>query len=201
MGWREHADSSYEITTSNPGEFCSRSPTIANAASVDWPLPKRYPRQSTVRQLLKQYLDISCVPRRSFFENIRTFATEEREREKLTEFCSNDGLVGPTGHTKRHTEDLLLNYRTNCFPTPTDLAEQYWRFYQSLNQSKFHSNTFSTFFLRYEPEDFLLLALPRCYIVFSPSYLPHEHLFSGVSQRNTIMRGYCQVQKFSESTT
>lgn len=45
----------------------------------------------TIRHLVTHYLDISCVPRRSFFELLSHFSTNELEREKLQEFSSAQG--------------------------------------------------------------------------------------------------------------
>ncbi|XP_020781782.1 NADPH-dependent diflavin oxidoreductase 1 [Boleophthalmus pectinirostris] len=55
------------------------------------PVPARLPQPCSVRQLVETYLDIAAVPRRSFFELLLTFATNELEREKLVEFSSTAG--------------------------------------------------------------------------------------------------------------
>lgn len=54
-------------------------------------VPARLPQPCTVRHLVESYLDIAAVPRRSFFELLSTFATNELEREKLAEFSSAAG--------------------------------------------------------------------------------------------------------------
>uniref|UniRef100_A0A3Q4GF78 NADPH-dependent diflavin oxidoreductase 1 n=1 Tax=Neolamprologus brichardi TaxID=32507 RepID=A0A3Q4GF78_NEOBR len=54
-------------------------------------VPARLPQPCTVRHLVESYLDIAAVPRRSFFELLSTFATNELEREKLAEFRSAAG--------------------------------------------------------------------------------------------------------------
>lgn len=54
-------------------------------------VPARLPQPCTVRHLVESYLDIAAVPRRSFFELLSTFATNELEREKLAEFSSAEG--------------------------------------------------------------------------------------------------------------
>lgn len=51
------------------------------------------PNVATLRDLLTHYLDIRAVPRLSFFEFCRHFASDEREREKLEEFSSLQGQV------------------------------------------------------------------------------------------------------------
>lgn len=55
------------------------------------PVPCRLPQPCTVRHLVESFLDISSVPRRSFFELLSTFATNDLERDKLLEFSSAGG--------------------------------------------------------------------------------------------------------------
>ncbi|RHZ61880.1 hypothetical protein Glove_345g35 [Diversispora epigaea] len=45
----------------------------------------------TLRKLVENYLDISSTPRRSFFEFLSFFTTDENHTEKLREFCSAEG--------------------------------------------------------------------------------------------------------------
>ncbi|XP_041825448.1 NADPH-dependent diflavin oxidoreductase 1 [Melanotaenia boesemani] len=54
-------------------------------------VPARLPQPCTVRHLVESYLDIAAVPRRSFFELLSTFSSNELEREKLAEFSSATG--------------------------------------------------------------------------------------------------------------
>nr|XP_020456781.1 NADPH-dependent diflavin oxidoreductase 1 [Monopterus albus]XP_020456782.1 NADPH-dependent diflavin oxidoreductase 1 [Monopterus albus]XP_020456783.1 NADPH-dependent diflavin oxidoreductase 1 [Monopterus albus] len=54
-------------------------------------VPARLPQPCTVHHLVESYLDIAAVPRRSFFELLSTFATNELERGKLLEFSSASG--------------------------------------------------------------------------------------------------------------
>lgn len=54
-------------------------------------VPARLPQPCTVRHLVESYLDITAVPRRSFFELMSTFATNDLEKEKLMEFSSVAG--------------------------------------------------------------------------------------------------------------
>ncbi|MEQ2167034.1 hypothetical protein GOODEAATRI_000087, partial [Goodea atripinnis] len=51
----------------------------------------RLPQPCSVRHLVERYLDIAAVPRRSFFELLSGFATNELERDKLAEFSSAAG--------------------------------------------------------------------------------------------------------------
>lgn len=47
----------------------------------------------SLRQILTQNLDIFGVPKRSFFELVRHFAKDSREKERLSEFASMSGQV------------------------------------------------------------------------------------------------------------
>ena len=63
---------------------------------ADQSLPDHLPQVSTLRSLFTSHLDISAVPKRSFFRLLKNFAGDEREREKLEELSSTDGAVdGP----------------------------------------------------------------------------------------------------------
>ena len=58
---------------------------------VDIPVPLSLSSPCTVRHLVTHYLDIQSIPRRSFFELMSQFATDELEKEKLEEFCTPEG--------------------------------------------------------------------------------------------------------------
>ena len=62
-------------------------------AIEDQSLPDHLPLVSTLRALFTRHLDINAVPKRSFFQVFKHFATDEREREKLEEFSSPEGAV------------------------------------------------------------------------------------------------------------
>lgn len=49
------------------------------------------PQPCSVRRLVSQYLDITSVPRRSFFELLACLSPHKLEREKLLEFSSAQG--------------------------------------------------------------------------------------------------------------
>ncbi|KAG7499134.1 NADPH-dependent diflavin oxidoreductase 1 [Solea senegalensis] len=65
--------------------------TFALRATDNTAVPARLPQPCTVRYLVETYLDIAAVPRRSFFELLSTFATNELEQDKLKEFSSAEG--------------------------------------------------------------------------------------------------------------
>jgi sulfite reductase alpha subunit-like flavoprotein len=65
-------------------------PNVINGHS-DEHIPRTIPSVTCLRSLFTHHLDFSNVPRRSFFELIRHFATDEMERAKLFEFCQEEG--------------------------------------------------------------------------------------------------------------
>jgi len=77
-------------------------------------VPARLPQPCTVRHLVESYLDIAAVPRRSFFELLSTFATNELEREKLAEFSSAAG------------QDDLLSYCNRPRRTALEVTDESW---------------------------------------------------------------------------
>jgi len=76
VGWRELADKPVCLRI-DPGS--------------SWRLFRTLPHQSTLRHLLKTYLDFSAIPGRNFFESIYPFARNGLEKEKLQEFGTIDG--------------------------------------------------------------------------------------------------------------
>ncbi|XP_068430284.1 NADPH-dependent diflavin oxidoreductase 1 isoform X2 [Clinocottus analis] len=77
-------------------QFCQLLRLDPEARFTLWATDKtavqtRLPQPCTVRHLVESYLDIGAVPRRSFFELLSTFATNEMEQQKLVEFSSASG--------------------------------------------------------------------------------------------------------------
>lgn len=73
----------------------------------------RLPEPCTVRHLVESFLDIAAVPRRSFFELLSTFATNELEREKLAEFSSaagQDELHSYCNRPRRTALEVLADF-------------------------------------------------------------------------------------------
>ncbi|NXI81193.1 NDOR1 oxidoreductase, partial [Rhipidura dahli] len=81
-------------------------------------LPPFLPQPCTIQHLVTHYLDISCVPRRSFFELLASFSTNELEREKLQEFSSAQGqeeLFSYCNRPRRTTLEVLWDFpHTTC---------------------------------------------------------------------------------------
>lgn len=57
----------------------------------DVSLSSRIPHRTTIRDLLTHHLSFSSVPRRTWFELVAHFASDEQEAQKLREFGSEDG--------------------------------------------------------------------------------------------------------------
>lgn len=77
------------------------------------PVPARLPQPCTVGHLVEHYLDISAVPRRSYFELLSNFATNELEREKLLEFSSvagQDELHSYCNRPRRTALEVLADF-------------------------------------------------------------------------------------------
>ncbi|NXH87138.1 NDOR1 oxidoreductase, partial [Edolisoma coerulescens] len=87
------------------------------------PLPPLLPQPCTVQYLVTHYLDISCVPRRSFFELLASFSTNELEREKLQEFSSAQGqeeLYSYCNRPRRTTLEALWDFPHTTCAIPAD---------------------------------------------------------------------------------
>ncbi|CAL8321900.1 unnamed protein product [Lota lota] len=88
------------------------------------------PEPCSLRHLVESYLDVAAVPRRSFFEMLLCFSTNELEKEKLAEFSSAAGqdelhaycsrprrtaleVLSDFPHT---TAELRVDYLLDLFP-------------------------------------------------------------------------------------
>ncbi|KAF5909748.1 NADPH-dependent diflavin oxidoreductase 1, partial [Clarias magur] len=122
----EDVDQFCQLLRLNPDHYFVLTPTDNNTA----PVPVRLPQPCSVRFLVQEFLDIAAVPRRSFFELLATFTTNELEREKLQEFSSAEGqdelhsycnrprrtaleVLADFPHT---TAELNVNYLLDLFP-------------------------------------------------------------------------------------
>ena len=56
-------------------------------------MPSYIPRRTTLRELFSRFLDVTAVPRRSFFSILRKFTRNDVETDKLDELCSVEGAV------------------------------------------------------------------------------------------------------------
>ncbi|OAX32629.1 riboflavin synthase domain-like protein [Rhizopogon vinicolor AM-OR11-026] len=103
MGWASVADDLFTV------EHTMRDQT----------LPDHLPNIISLRILFTRYLDFNAVPRRSFFQLLRYFATDELEREKLDEFVSIEGadeMYDYCQHVKRTIWEVLSEFRSARIP-------------------------------------------------------------------------------------
>ncbi|KAF8903479.1 hypothetical protein CPB84DRAFT_1814646 [Gymnopilus junonius] len=75
MSWTDSADQPFEI----------------EQVMHDQSLPDHLPKITTLRDLFTRFLDFNAVPRRSFFQYLRHFTSDDLEREKLDEFLLPEG--------------------------------------------------------------------------------------------------------------
>lgn len=100
MGWGSQAD--------KPIRFV---PTFASANLQKYPPPPiphllPYP-QLTLRSLLTNYLDITSIPRRSFFSIITHFTKDMMHKERLLEFTNPDYIDELYDYTTRPRRSIL----------------------------------------------------------------------------------------------
>ncbi|KAI6137645.1 riboflavin synthase domain-like protein [Pisolithus tinctorius] len=103
MGWANVADVPFSISHS----------------MLDQTLPDGVPRITTLRILFTYHLDFNAVPRRSFFQILRHFTTDDTERERLDEFLSPEGadeLYEYCQLVKRTIREILSEFRSTRIP-------------------------------------------------------------------------------------
>lgn len=64
-----------------------------------------------LREFVSAQLDLSCSPRRRFFERLAPFATDPQQREKLLEFASVQGAEILTQYAYREKRSVLMVLR------------------------------------------------------------------------------------------
>ncbi|KZT67892.1 riboflavin synthase domain-like protein [Daedalea quercina L-15889] len=94
-------------------------PVTVTQTLQDQSLPDFLPTTTTLRTLFTRHLDISAVPRRSFFALLRHFVFDELEIEKLDEFLSEEGadeLYEYCQRPRRMIREVLEEFRSACIP-------------------------------------------------------------------------------------
>lgn len=96
MGYTNTADDEFTIEHTLPGQWdlIVYRRVLTSCPVIDQSLPDHMPHTITLREVFTRYLDISAVPRRSFFALLRHFTSDELECEKIAEFLSSEGAVG-----------------------------------------------------------------------------------------------------------
>ncbi|PVF92410.1 riboflavin synthase domain-like protein [Serendipita vermifera] len=98
------------------------SPLTIESISYDQPLPSYLTQHpTTLRTLFTSVLDISCVPRKSFFEFLVHFTSDPLEKEKFEEFTSltadgQDDLFEYTHRVRRTILEVLQDFRYVSIP-------------------------------------------------------------------------------------
>ncbi|CAO3645453.1 unnamed protein product [Mucor fragilis] len=103
LGWTEHADKLIQFTPFD--EFHT--------------LPAHWPSIMTFRDLFVYYLDVFGVPRRSFFEMLAYFTTDENHTERLREFASPEGqedMWAYCARPRRHIGEVLFDFKPFDIP-------------------------------------------------------------------------------------
>ena len=94
--WVGAADEGLKITSLSPGKI---SHTLLHSlcrllSRLDQPVPEYVTsRTVTLRELFRNTLDLTAVPRKSCFELLRHLTDDPMEKEKFEEFCSPEGQV------------------------------------------------------------------------------------------------------------
>ncbi|PFH47620.1 hypothetical protein AMATHDRAFT_82115 [Amanita thiersii Skay4041] len=85
----------------------------------DQTLPSNLPSVITFKELFTRHLDFNAVPKRSFFQYLRYFATDELEVERLDEFLSLEGadeLYDYCFGVRRTIREVLMEFRHTKIP-------------------------------------------------------------------------------------
>ncbi|KAK3868276.1 hypothetical protein Pcinc_026317 [Petrolisthes cinctipes] len=78
-----------------------------NDPNVTLPSLSLLPRPCTVRECVKNYLDIQAIPQRYFFELLSYFTKDETEREKFLEISSSEGQQALYDYCNRPKRSIL----------------------------------------------------------------------------------------------
>jgi sulfite reductase alpha subunit-like flavoprotein len=103
VGWRKVADKPFRVTR----------------VLTDQTFPEHLPPVVTLRLLFTRYLDFTCVPRKTFFQFILYFTSDEREREKLEDFLTEEGaddLYQYCFYVRRSIKEILDDFHSVKIP-------------------------------------------------------------------------------------
>lgn len=112
MQWTETADNLIKFTPGWSNAESKPSPMIPSFR----PAARRF---LTLRILLSDHLDLTAIPRRSFFSNIAHFAEDEMQRERLIEFTKPeyvDELYDYTSRPRRSILEVLQEFDSVKIP-------------------------------------------------------------------------------------
>ncbi|KAI9812710.1 MAG: NAPDH-dependent diflavin reductase [Pycnora praestabilis] len=110
----------WDIDADRPIKFVSTSSSIDMQAYPPPPVPYLLPYpQLTLRSLLTNYLDITAIPRRSFFSLIAHFTEDEMHKGRLLEFTNPeyvDELYDYTTRPRRSILEVLQEFESVKVP-------------------------------------------------------------------------------------
>lgn len=109
MDWTAEAD--------KPIHFEPTSPPYDGKWYPPPPLPLK--RGATLRDLLRNHLDINSIPRRSFFTQVAHFTQDEMQKERLVDFTMPeyvDELYDYTSRPRRSIIEVLQEFDTVRIP-------------------------------------------------------------------------------------
>lgn len=107
---RESAvDAFFKLTGFNEYTYINLKSSESKSRFGSYQLNINFP--CTLWDLVSTQLDLSCIPRRSFFERLAPFATDEMQREKLLELASAEGAEMLTQYAYREKRTILMVLR------------------------------------------------------------------------------------------
>lgn len=86
---------------------------------MEWILPSIH----SIEDVARRYWDLQCIPRRSFFELLAQFSTDELEKEKLDELSSAEGqqdLYNYCNRPRRTLIEVLFDFSRSARQVPLD---------------------------------------------------------------------------------
>jgi sulfite reductase alpha subunit-like flavoprotein len=107
LHWTEIADTPLTITTKLTGILSFTILIVGQPFQTGLEPP-------TLRRLATSYLDICSVPRRSFFEMLKYFSSDQQHVEKFAEFCTTEG------------QEELWEYTTRPRRTIVEVLADFW---------------------------------------------------------------------------
>lgn len=124
MGWEEQADIPLTFQRNNElSPSCPPSDADADADALPFRTPPAIPfleqKSFTLRTLLTDYLDINAIPRRGFFSQLRHYAHDELQVERLCEFADPlllDDLWDYTSRPRRSILEVLHEFSSVRIP-------------------------------------------------------------------------------------
>ena len=97
---------------------------ILTYSTSDQSLPDHLPEVATLRTLLTCHVDFNAVPRRSFFQLLQHFATDDLEKERLGEFLEDEWAVsGRASYVTLINEEFQEELYDYCFLVKRTIKE------------------------------------------------------------------------------